>query len=110
MNKCSDCQGDLEKGALIDTSYGTNLVQRFAKSDNIPSDPKFLIVGNNEANFTDIRRVIAYRCIKCNRIFQYAQETVVIKDLNKRVKNLYVLIFLFPGIIFLLVLLSIFFF
>jgi len=36
MDKCSDCGGELEQGCLIDHTYGGILVQRYAKSQNIP--------------------------------------------------------------------------
>lgn len=103
MNKCSDCQGDLEKGALLDfTNYAT-IAQRFAKSDNIPTNTSS--VGVNEANFKDIRRVIAYRCVKCNRIFQYAQDIIITDDLNKQYKKQSLaMILLTPGIIILILL------
>lgn len=97
MNKCPDCGGEFENGVMLDTTYGSTLVQRYAKSDNVPSGTKNYIIGNNEANFTDLRRVLAYRCIKCNRIFQYAQDSIVLKDLNKRVRRLY--IFLVAGLV-----------
>lgn len=94
MKKCPDCGGDFENGVILDSTYGATLVQRYAKSGNVPSGTKNYIIGTNEANFTDLRRVVAYRCLKCNRIFQYAQDSIVLKDLNRRTKRIWMVFFL----------------
>jgi hypothetical protein len=92
MNKCPDCQGDLEKGVLLDQSYGQITAQRYAKAEIADSkDPKMM--GVFESNFSDIRRIVALRCLKCNRVFLYAQNTITVSNLNARGKKIFLLIF-----------------
>lgn len=92
MDKCPDCHGELEKGVLLDQTYGGVTAQRYAKAD-MPDAPdaRFKIVF--ESKFTDLRRVTARRCISCNRIFLYAQSTVTVQSLNKNVFKRLVIIF-----------------
>jgi len=75
MDKCPDCNGELEKGCLLDHTYGLALVQRFAKAE-IPVGNQKIIWGTREIDFTNVRRVITYRCTKCNRLFNYAQDSL----------------------------------
>ena len=77
---CPDCNGELEQGALLDFTYGGVIVERYAKTD-VPTSTKML-VGIHEANYNDVRRVLAKRCTKCNRIFMYAQDIVLTPNLN----------------------------
>jgi len=78
MTKCPDCGGELENGALLDGNDQGALIQRYAKVDSLPADfPKKVIMSPVETNFKDVRRVLAYRCTKCNKIQIYAQEVFV---------------------------------
>ena len=85
MNKCPDCQGDLEKGVILDQTYGAVTAQRYARAEIADGNQK--LFGVVEDKFSDIRRVVALRCLKCNRVFLYAQNTVLIPNLNTKVKT-----------------------
>lgn len=101
MDKCPDCRGDLENGCMMDSTYLANNVQRYAKGIiPIPETPHKLL-RLNEIDFNDIRKVIVYRCTKCNRLFSYAQEIVERPNLRVGVsyKNIMVLFF---GILFMI--------
>lgn len=84
MDKCPDCKGELEKGCMIDHGYGVVITQRYAKAD-ISEGPEKLFIY--ETDFNDVRRVITYRCTKCNRLFQYAQNFVIVPNLGERNRN-----------------------
>ncbi len=92
MDKCPDCNGELEKGCMIDHTYGAVIVQRYAKAE-MPETPQKLVVGIHETDFNDIRRVITYRCTKCNKLFQYAQSFVTIPSLGARNRNIMIVAF-----------------
>lgn len=87
MNKCSDCGGELEKGVLLDQMPGFTAIQRYAQIDTLPTDTNVVWKGVREANFKNARRVLAFRCIKCNKLHTYAQDTVFTE---KKVKYLQV--------------------
>ena len=91
MKKCPDCKGDFEKGCIVDAGYGAVTVQRYARSD--VKDTKAVVMGVNEEDFYDLRKVVTYRCTKCNRLFSYALNTVLVEDVGKRTKkHLYVVL------------------
>jgi hypothetical protein len=88
MKTCPDCGGNLEEGALIDFTYGQVVAQRYGKA-NLPKNKKFHEYTNSiETDFTDTRRVQALRCQKCNRIFLYAQDIVLDKNIKRGVNTL----------------------
>lgn len=102
MNKCPDCQGDLEKGVLLDQTYGAVTAQRYAKAE-IADKKDSKVMGVFESNFSDIRRVVALRCLKCNRVFLYAQNTITISNLNARGKKMFFFIIgLFALLVFII--------
>jgi len=80
MDKCKDCGGQIEKGAMLDYTYGGVLAQRYSKTDNLPQGKNKAFMGMREADFQDIRRINAFRCIKCNRVYLYAQEIIAAKN------------------------------
>ncbi len=88
IKKCSDCGGELEEGAMMDFTYGAVGIQRHAKTQ-MPQDGQKFQFGMHEASFEDIRRVVAFRCVKCNRIYHYAQDFVLMKSLWAGQKNAY---------------------
>ena len=98
MNKCSDCGGELEKGVLLDHTLGFVAIQRYAQSDNIPTDTNIPLSGRIEANFKNIRRVLAFRCMKCNKINTYAQD-IVFTEKKVKYLQLRVLAILLIGIL-----------
>jgi hypothetical protein len=102
MKKCPDCQGELETGCLIDHGYGAVMIQRYAKIKFPQDNKKKSLI---ETDFNDIRRVIASRCTKCNRIFQYAQDFVV--QPNIKSKYSIISLYIFLGLLVLTVLLLI---
>lgn len=72
--KCPDCGGELEKGLPLDFShYGAIIPQRFAKGAIASTS---MVGFRLVKNITDLRIINAYRCIKCNRLFQYTDEAV----------------------------------
>src|SRR4051812_36624542 len=100
MKKCPDCNGELEQGAMLDFSHGAILAERYAKAV-LPEDKNsFNGMKVVETDFTDLRRVQALRCIKCNRIFLYAQDIVLNKNITTA-RNGYVIAF-FIGIVLLM--------
>lgn len=90
-DKCPDCQGELEKGVLLDQTYGAITAGRYAKAD-IPDGPNRKFILAFEADFTDVRRIVARRCVSCNRIILHAQNTVVVGSVNKRSRKMFALI------------------
>ncbi len=100
MKNCPDCGGDFENGVMLDTTYGAVIIQRYAKSNNIPDDSRNFKLAVTESNFEDLRRVVAYRCMKCNRIFQYAQDAVVMQSLTKRTRRMYLVVVIVLIVIF----------
>lgn len=103
INRCPDCKGELEKGCLIDHTYGGVAVQRYARSE-IPDTPNkaVIIIGVTEENFYDVRKTIAYRCTKCNRLFLYALNTITVPNVSKRIKK-FLLIITVCTIIFIII-------
>ena len=87
-DKCPDCHGELEKGVLLDQTYGAITAGRYAKAE-IPDGPnrKFMFVL--ESDFTDVRRIVAQRCMNCNKIVLHAQNTVVVSSVNKRTRKMF---------------------
>lgn len=85
MKKCPDCKGDFERGCIVDVGYGAVMVQRYARSD--VKDINAVVMGVNEEKFYDLRKVITYRCTKCNRLFSYALNTVLVADVGRRTKK-----------------------
>lgn len=81
IKKCPDCGGSLEAGAIIDHTYGSLLVQRYART-NVPDVKAKLTFSTFEEQFNDARKVVNYRCIKCNRLFPYAQEVIQMENVN----------------------------
>ena len=92
MSNCSDCGGELEQGCLIDFSYGTALVQRYSRSQDIPSSRLGISLKPFEATFEDSRRVLARRCKKCNKISLYAQDLVDEVNINLKSNKLILII------------------
>lgn len=86
MKKCPDCNGELEKGCLIDQTYGAITVQRYARSD-VPDTPNKVALRISEEKFYDLRKTIAFRCKQCNRIFLYALNTITVPNLSKRIRK-----------------------
>lgn len=68
----------------MDFTYGAITIEKYAKT-KVPEGQKF--IGMTESNFQDIRRVVTFRCIKCNRLFPYAQNTVLGPNIWKLSKN-----------------------
>ena len=99
MNTCPDCKGELEKGCILDHAYGGVGAQRYAKA-NLPESSPSMTLKFFEADFNDIRRVITYRCKKCNRLFQYAQNLVLMSSAAKN-RNKFLLIYF--GIVIIIV-------
>ncbi|MCR4329836.1 MAG: hypothetical protein NUV65_04815 [Candidatus Roizmanbacteria bacterium] len=81
--QCPDCKGLLEEGAILDFTYGSVMVERYAKTQ-IPTNKKGIqgMKWVHEGQFNDLRRVISKRCMSCNRIFHYAQDEILIQNLN----------------------------
>lgn len=102
IDKCPDCKGTLEKGCVIDHTYGSALVQRYAKAE-VPTTPLKLMMGMHETDFNDVRRVTTYRCTQCNRLFQYAQSFVIVPNLGVRNRNVIAIIF---GVVFAIMILG----
>jgi hypothetical protein len=97
--KCPDCGGELEQGTLMDYAYNKIFVQRYAQA-NIPSTNKTKF-GIFETNFLNHRRVIAKRCIVCNRIFLYAQNFITDTEaMEKRANIIIILIIIVSVLIF----------
>jgi hypothetical protein len=86
IEKCNSCDGDLEQGALVDYTYGGILVQRYAKTNDMPTGSKIQL-GGFEANLQDMRRVHAKRCTSCNRVVLFAQDHITAGDSNSHNKN-----------------------
>lgn len=105
MQTCPDCQGTLEKGCLLDHTYGSTIAQRYAKTE-VSNATNQTIMGMAESEFKDIRRVIAYRCTKCNRIFQYAQDSIIIPNLSQVNKKIMTIFYVFAFFIFMFVMMS----
>lgn len=82
IQKCVDCQGDMEMGCLLDHSYTTILSQRYAKI-NIADTNHYGKSTFRQADFRDLRKVITYRCLKCNKLYHYAEDSVEIPNLKK---------------------------
>lgn len=79
LQKCPDCGGELEKGRVVDYSYGGGTFSQYVK-----------VEGVNQSFIVDVseKRVItALRCTKCNRIFQYASEDVIKVSPARRTAN-----------------------
>lgn len=75
MKNCPDCKGELVKGSVIDFTYGGSNTAMYAENDKAESKS----ISSYRNNFKNLRKIIAYRCTSCNRIFQYAG-TEVIRD------------------------------
>jgi len=97
LTKCPDCGGELEEGAIMDFTYGGVGVERYGKT-TVPTEQKLALV--TEANFQDIRRVISYRCVKCNRLFSYTQDIVLGKSIWHASRKNYQYLVIFLIIIF----------
>jgi len=97
ITKCPDCNGELEKGAIMDYTYGGIAVERYAKTE-VPRKQKFALLS--EGNFQDIRRVITYRCTKCNRLFSYAQDIVLGNNVWQTAKKGYIYAIISTVVIF----------
>lgn len=97
ITKCPDCGGELEEGAIMDSTYGGILIERYAKT-KMPQEQKFALV--TESDFQDIRRVITYRCTKCNRLFPYAQDIILGKNVWQAVKKGYLYIIILVVMVF----------
>ena len=82
IKKCSSCNSELESGSLIDFTQGAGLIQRYAKVKDFPTGIK-KVLGIYEADFKEMRRVHASRCLSCNQIFLFAQDEVISADLKK---------------------------
>lgn len=93
LTKCPDCGGDLEEGANMDSTSGGIGIQRYAKA-TIPRDVKVKL-SLIETDFEDIRRVISYRCTKCNRIYSYAQDIVLGKGTIKQANKIWLFFIIF---------------
>lgn len=78
MKNCPDCKGELVMGSVVDATYGGVNAGLFAENDK--ADSKSISSFRN--NFRNLRKVIAYRCTSCNRIFHYAGDDVIKKDLK----------------------------
>lgn len=91
ITKCPDCEGEFEKGVIMDHVYGGIAVQRYARSD-VPDTGFQLKLSQAENPFYDVRKVMTYRCTKCNRLFSYALPTVTVKDVNANIKQAWLII------------------
>lgn len=78
LKKCPDCNGELESGCIIDHTYGSVLIQRYVKAE-VPKNNKS-VFWIRETDFSDVRRVITYRCVSCNRLFNYAQDFLSVSN------------------------------
>ncbi len=78
MKNCPDCKGELVKGSVIDFTYGGSNASMFAENDNAESKH----ISSIRNNFRNLRKIIAYRCVSCNRIFQYAGTEVIRNNIN----------------------------
>jgi DNA-directed RNA polymerase subunit RPC12/RpoP len=85
FKKCPDCSAELEAGYIIDHTYGSTLVQRYVKAE-APKVNKS-VIWLRETEFSDIRRVITYRCVNCNRLFSYAQD--FLSASNEKISSTY---------------------
>lgn len=108
MNQCPDCKGQLEKGCLIDQTYGAVTVQRYARAD-VPDTGNKAIMGVSEEKFYDLRKTMAYRCTNCGRLFLYALNTVTIPDLSTRMKKFWIILGLVMGAMLIIGFLAAFF-
>lgn len=98
INKCPDCQGELEQGCLIDQGAGVITVQKFARAETQDIKDK-IAFDLSELKLFDLRKTEAYRCKKCNRIYQYALDKIEIPDLSKRMRNYWIIILAFITIL-----------
>ena len=89
-NQCPDCKGQLEKGCLIDNTYAAITVQRYARAE-VPDTGNQSVMGTTEENFYDLRKTMAYRCTKCNRLFLYALNTITVPDVSAKVKKMWII-------------------
>ncbi len=76
IKTCPDCKGELEQGTILDYTHSSILGERYAKVDKIPVGKK-MFMWLTETDYKDIRRVISYRCVDCNRLFPYAQDEII---------------------------------
>lgn len=74
---CPDCHGELESGAIMDNTYGGVVVQMYGRSSNLVKRYLPWVVT---AQFEDVREVKTFRCRSCNRLFSYARDEIVAKD------------------------------
>lgn len=72
--KCRSCGGELESGFPLDFAYASLIVGRYAKGV-APKGKK--MIGLRESKFEEMRKIIAYRCTKCNLLEYYADEEAV---------------------------------
>lgn len=77
LKSCPDCHGELESGAIMDNTYGGVVVQMYGRNSNlVKRSPPWVI----SAQFEDVREVKTFRCRSCNRLFSYARDEIVVKD------------------------------
>lgn len=106
MTKCPDCGGEFEEGCILDHTYGAVAIQRYARSD-MPDVGNKLVMGINEGKYYDVRKVVTYRCKKCNRLFPYALDTVLVTDVSARSnKMIWVVIIFFVVAVYIGIVLS----
>ena len=83
MNKCPHCSVELEKGALLDFSYGVVMNQRWAQADT-PDEKQKVVLSGIESDYKNLRRVDAFRCPRCNHLYLFAQNTIVVENIKKQ--------------------------
>ena len=99
FNKCPDCGGELENGLILDHTYGAVFTSRYAKGE-VPTNKSQNVIFIHENDYKDVRRVMTKRCTKCNRLFSYAQDFVLMSDPKKAYTKSLLVVFAIVGVIF----------
>ncbi len=82
---------------------GIAMVQRYGKAE-VPRTSSPFFISFTETNFTDVRRVIVYRCLSCNRLYHYAQDVVIMSKYPEYSQKLILIAMIFMAVIILLTL------
>lgn len=104
MRSCPDCGGELESGSIMDhRGEGMAMVQQYAKSE-VPTTPLAFFMGLSETDFTNVRRVVTYRCVGCNRLYSYAQDRVIMSSYPGYGQRLILIVMIFVVVVIFLTL------
>jgi len=87
IKSCPDCSGVLEKGSILDSTYGGINTSMYVENNQADNNS----ISSYKNTFTNWRKIIAYRCKSCNRIFNYASPTIIKKS-SKIINNVYLMV------------------